>query len=158
MGGRYGDVIAPWDTRTLPLIISLLGIALTVGTTYNYKVSAHDAVPNDSGQSNQASATALAVDNSSPTQPANLNASTNSLNPGAVILNWTASTDSTVGDTITYEVYRDGMVIKDKLSAVTYFDNDPNLIAGNVYNYYVIAIDAAGNTSQQSDTVPATPQ
>ncbi|SHI71704.1 chitinase [Clostridium cavendishii DSM 21758] len=81
-----------------------------------------------------------------PTSPSNL-VSKNITNK-SVEISWDAATDN-VGVT-GYEVYRDNL----KIATVTtnsYSDN--SLKAATNYNYYVVALDKAGNKSQKSTTL-----
>ncbi|MBW8686719.1 fibronectin type III domain-containing protein [Chitinophaga rhizophila] len=97
----------------------------------------------------EASAT-TETDASSPTAPTNLTIATTTTS--SVTLNWTASTDD-VG-IAAYEIYVNNAkaytVDGSQLSMVTY-----GLTERKVYGFYVIAKDAAGNSSPPSNQVTA---
>ncbi len=90
-----------------------------------------------------------AGDQTPPTAPANLTASNVSNN--SVDLSWDASTDN-VGVT-GYDVYQDGSVVKSVTSTSTTITG---LSASTHYSFYVVAKDAAGNTSSESNVVEIT--
>lgn len=87
-------------------------------------------------------------DTTDPTAPTGLTAT-----PGvaSISLSWNASTDDT--GVTGYKVYRNGNLVA-TVAVPTY--KDTGLTPLTKYNYYVIAVDAAGNTSQQSSTATAT--
>ena len=121
-----------------------------VAGTHSYGVTAIDAVGNESGLSNIASATANAGDIVPPSAPTSLVATAN-LATGTIELSWTASTDD-VGVT-GYRVFRDnGTTPIATVSGTTF--NDPNQLGTHVYA--VAAIDAAGNQSPLSNSATAT--
>ena len=128
---------------------------LTAGTTYKYRVSAYDAVPNHSAWT----ATPVAVtttpagpDTQAPSVPIGLVGV--AVSSSQISLSWTAATDN-VGVT-GYNVYRGGMQIA-TLGVVTTFQ-DTGLTASTNYSYTVRALDAAGNASGQSMAASATTQ
>ena len=88
-------------------------------------------------------------DSTPPTTPGNLAAA--AVAPNQVNLTWTASTDN-VGVT-GYRVFRDGLQIAISLAA-SYADTgvQPN----TTHSYTVVAVDAVGNASPQSNTASAT--
>jgi chitodextrinase len=113
---------------------------------------AYDTAGNTSGLSNSASvSTPAASDTTSPTAPTTLAAT--AVSSSQINLNWSASTDN-VGVT-GYDVYRNGTKIA--TSTTTSF-GDTGLSASTSYSYYLIARDAAGNSSTQSATVSAVTQ
>lgn len=75
-----------------------------------------------------------------PSTPGNL--ATNNITENGIGLTWTASTDN-VGVT-GYRIYRNAILI-DTVTGLSF--SDSGLTTGTLYNYSVIAIDAAGNTS-----------
>jgi len=113
---------------------------LTAGTTYNYRVSAHDAVPNHSAW------TAIPIsvttpgssDTQAPTVPTGLTGT--AVSPTQINLTWNASTDD-VGVT-GYRVYRAGTLLTTFGAVTTY--QTPALRLPPNYSYTVQAIDAAG--------------
>ncbi len=121
---------------------------LTAGTAYTFSVKAKDAAGNESAASNTLNVTtAQASDTQAPTVPTGL--TTTNITATTVNLSWTASTDN-VGVT-GYDVLRDGNNGEELLlgttenGATTALIN--NLTAGTTYQFYVRAIDAAGNKS-----------
>ncbi|MBI3043077.1 MAG: hypothetical protein HYY78_09655 [Betaproteobacteria bacterium] len=125
---------------------------LTAGATYNYRVSAYDAVPNHSAWTALVSATTPVPDTTAPSTPTGLSAS--GASTSQIDLSWAASTDN-VGVT-GYRVYRDGALLATLGSVTTY--QDTGLAASTAYSYTVQAIDAAGNASAQSAPASATTQ
>lgn len=83
------------------------------------------------------------VDAQAPSVPGNVQAS--GLNPGAVSITWTASTDNTA--VAGYRVYRNGIHVA-TTTGTNYLDI--GLQQGSTYSYTVSAFDAAGNSSSQS--------
>ncbi|HSX29232.1 MAG TPA: Ig-like domain-containing protein [Candidatus Saccharimonadales bacterium] len=131
---------------------------LMANTTYSYKVLAFDANGNKSAASNAVSVKTPQPpfnDTEKPTKPTGLTATAASQTQ--IDLTWVASTDN-VGVT-KYDIYRatnatdKGEVIG---SSQTPSFGDTNLAANTTYTYYVIAKDAAGNSSDASDRATAT--
>lgn len=120
---------------------------LSQGTNYNFYVVAVDAAGNVSPQSNIASGTTL-TDTVAPTAPTNLSVS--SVGTNNIAISWTASTDNIAVDN--YEIYVNGVLYGTSLTTSA---NIANLSPTTTYNIYVIAKDAAGNSSTQSNTVSA---
>lgn len=89
------------------------------------------------------------VDNQAPTTPTNLVA--NNPTASTVALSWTASTDN-VGVT-GYDVYANN-VLKATVTGTT--TAVQALASSTTYNFHVIAKDAAGNSSPQSNTATET--
>lgn len=88
-------------------------------------------------------------DTLAPTIPTNLTAS--AITTSSVTLNWTASTDN-VGVT-GYAIYVNN-TLKTNVTGTT--ASIPGLTASTAYSFYVIAKDAAGNSSTKSTTITAT--
>ncbi|MCC2544723.1 M60 family metallopeptidase [Bacillus cereus] len=86
-------------------------------------------------------------DTEAPTQPQGLYAS--NVTSTSVELKWNSSTDN-VG-VKEYQVLRDGQLIQ-TVQGTTF--TDQNLTANKEYKYAVKAVDAAGNTSIQSNILP----
>jgi chitodextrinase len=126
-------------------------VGLNASTTYRYRIFAYDAAGNRSGQSSQASATTLsnAGDTQAPSVPQNLSATT--FSSTQINLTWSASTDN-VG-VVGYRIYRNNINIVSTSS--TYYNN-LGLSANTPYTYRVVAYDAAGNNSGQSNASTAT--
>jgi PQQ-dependent dehydrogenase (s-GDH family) len=91
------------------------------------------------------------ADTSAPSAPANLAAS--GITQSSLTLSWQASTDN-IGVT-GYDIYRNGVKINSSLVTGTTY-NVTGLSAETSYSFYVVARDAAGNTSAQSNTVDIT--
>jgi endonuclease I/chitodextrinase len=89
------------------------------------------------------------VDTQAPTAPTNLSTSNPSSN--TISLSWTASTDN-IG-VVAYDIYKDG-VFYGTVTGTTATVNGLN--PSTTYNFYVIAKDAAGNSSTASNTAPGT--
>ncbi len=125
---------------------------LTAGTTYNYRVSAADAVPNYSGWTATpvSVSTPPAADTTAPSTPTALLAS--AVSSSQINLSWGASTDN-VGVT-GYRIFRAGTLLA-TLGAVTAYQNT-GLTPSTSFSYTVQAIDAAGNVSAQSAPASAT--
>lgn len=121
---------------------------LAQGTTYNFYVIAVDAANNASAQSNTATGTTL-TDTQAPTAPLNLTVS--SVGSNNIAVQWTAATDN-VGVT-SYDIYVNGELMGSTSSTST---NIANLNPLTTYSIYIIAKDAAGNVSPQSNAVTAT--
>jgi chitin-binding protein len=141
---------------------------------YTYYVMAVDAAGNRSNASNQLLVTpnlaSLGVtvngqlspgiiglpgqDITAPTVPTNLTAATAALTAttSSVTLSWNLSTDNTAVSG--YEIYRGGVKIA-TVAAPGY--TDPSVASASTYNYFVMAIDAAGNRSAASSPLAVTP-
>ena len=90
-------------------------------------------------------------DEIAPTTPGNLTVVDAQIN--SVTLSWDASMDNV--SVIAYDIYRGGIKIDEvNGSTVTYVDM--TVAPDTPYNYYVIARDAAGNESAQSNTANVT--
>jgi chitodextrinase len=89
-------------------------------------------------------------DTTPPTQPQNVSAT--ALSRTQVQLSWDASTDN-VGVTA-YDIYRNGSLIASTAPPAGYLDQPVQ--ASTTYNYYVVAKDAAGNSSPPSNTATVT--
>ncbi len=121
---------------------------LTQGTTYNFYVIAADAAGNVSPQSNTATGTTI-TDTQAPTAPTNL--AVVSVGTNNIAVQWTAATDN-IG-VASYDIYVDNVLNGSTNSTST---NIANLNPTTTYNIYVVAKDAVGNESPQSNTVTGT--
>ena len=121
---------------------------LAQGTTYTFYVIAVDAAGNASTQSNTATGTTL-TDTQAPAAPANLEVT--SVGTNNIAVQWTAATDN-IGVTA-YDIYVNGELMGSTSSTST---NIANLNPLTAYSIYIVAKDAAGNTSPPSNTVNAT--
>lgn len=124
---------------------------LKENATYNVYVTALDAAGNESKQSNIVTFTTPkqgggGSDSTPPSAPENLVAT--DVQSSSLTLKWDISTDN-VG-VVGYNIYINGT----KLSSSTTNSKSLNgLREGVTYNFYVKAIDAAGNESKQSNIV-----
>jgi hypothetical protein len=115
--------------------------------TATYFVRAHDAAGNQSGNSNSVTRTAQTGDQQAPTAPTNLAVTTPT--PGQVKLTWGAATDN-VGVT-SYVVFRNGAVAATVTgTTLTFTEAQPDT---STLTYFVVAKDANGNQSANSNTV-----
>nr|WP_239140327.1 glycoside hydrolase family 9 protein [Plantactinospora endophytica] len=129
---------------------------LTAETAYQFYVVARDAAGNRSAASAPVSVTtrpAGSGDTTPPGTPTGLTAS--AVTATGATLTWTASTDN-VGVT-GYRVYREAGTTDALLGS----PNTPTfavtgLTAGTAYQFYVVAVDAAGNVSAASTPVSVT--
>ncbi len=136
------DTVAPytysWNTTT------------STNGTHTLRAIATDT----SNNSTTSASVTVTVNNSStdttpPSVPTGLAATAAS--SSQINLNWTASTDN-VGVT-GYKVFRGGTQVG---TSATISYSDAGLAASTAYTYTVAAYDAAGNTSAQSASAPAT--
>ena len=129
--------------------------SVAAGSTNAYYVVALDSSGNASAPSGTVSATTPILDTAAPSVPTALTATATASN--SVSLSWTASTDN-VG-VARYTISRNGTALTTVAGGTTTLV-DPSVHAGNAYTYTVIASDAAGNASAQSNvasvTTPAT--
>ncbi len=126
---------------------------LGVSSTHTYTVKAVDAANNQSGASNTVTASTQGNDTLPPTVPTALTATGSSTT--SIDLNWTASTDN-FGVT-GYKVFRDGGATEIATVSTTSF-SDTGLAVNSTHSYHVVAFDAAGNNSPNSNTASATTQ
>jgi chitodextrinase len=129
------------------------------GTTYSYRMTAVDAAGNESAPSATASATPqLAPDTTPPTTPTSFTATPQDT---AVKLGWKGSVDD-VGVT-GYRIYRQDAagawpaVPTATTASATRSWTDSGLTNETTYTYRITAVDGAGNESQPSPSVSATP-
>lgn len=133
---------------------SYVDTAVQPSGTYSYAVAAIDAAGNASAYSSEVSVqTPQAADTTAPTTPTGFVAI--GLSSSQINMNWTASTDN-VG-VAGYDVYRStGGGTAGKIATVTTTSyGDTGLSVNTSYTYYVIARDAAGNQSLQSNSATA---
>ncbi len=122
---------------------------LTALTTYNFYIVARDAAGNFSASSNTATVTTLSLGDVSPPSTPTLTAS--GTTSSTTNLSWTTATDN-IGVT-GYSVYLNG-VLKTTTSSTSYAVT--SLSALTTYSFYVIARDAAGNSSASSNIATVT--
>ena len=131
------------------LTASISGLAPS--TTYSFYVIAKDASVNSSPASNvvNGTTTILIPDTQNPTAATNLTVTGGS--SSTVSLSWSSSTDN-IGVS-SYDVFVDA-VLKTTVSGTTAIVN--GLSPTTTYSFYVVAKDAAGNSSVQSNAVNGT--
>ena len=129
---------------------SFVHTGLVAGTTYNYRVSAYDAVPNHSAWTAPLSVTTVTPDTQAPTAPTGLTAT--AVSATQIDLKWNASSDN-VGVT-GYYVYLNDIPLT--TTTGTSFQHT-GLVAGTAYNYRVSAYDAVPNHSAWTAPVSAMP-
>jgi chitodextrinase len=127
---------------------------LAPGSTYKYRVSAYDAVPNDSAWTQPALAvtTQLPPDTTPPSVPTGLRVTLASSNE--IDLTWDASTDDR-GAVAGYHVYLNGVILGTTTS--TSFSHT-GLSPNTTYAYRVSAYDPVPNESARSDPLSVTTQ
>jgi fibronectin type 3 domain-containing protein len=126
---------------------------LGVASTHTYTVKAVDAANNVSSASNTVTAATQGSDTTPPTAPTGLTATGSSTT--SIDLNWTASTDNFA--VTGYKVFRDGGATEVATVSTTSF-SDTGLAVNSTHSYRVVAFDAAGNQSANSNTASATTQ
>jgi poly(hydroxyalkanoate) depolymerase family esterase len=130
---------------------SLALIGFKAGTPYAFSVKAMDAAGNVSFASNTVTVLLQAgVDTTPPAAPSGLTV-TNTTDK-TISLRWAASTDD-VG-VVVYQVYTGSTLVGTVPVATS--ATVSNLQPSTTYAFAVKAVDAAGNTSQASNTVSAT--
>lgn len=122
---------------------------LIPGTGYEFTVRAKDGAGNTSAESNSVSLTTLS-DTTAPSEVTNLTASNTS--DISTYLSWTAGTDNIA--ITNYEIYQDGNRIGNSLTSNFYTVS--GLSPNTTYNFVVVAQDAAGNFSADSNSVSVT--
>jgi lysophospholipase L1-like esterase len=151
---------ATWaSAAALGSVTSYSDTGLASGTTYHYRVVATNA-GGDSPPSPVASATTQAAgDLTAPSVPTGFNAA------GAkrkVNLSWSASTDTGGSGLAGYRVWRATAGASGPFSAIatttTASYSDTTVTSKVTYWYRVTAVDGAGNQSQPSAVVAATPK
>jgi fibronectin type 3 domain-containing protein len=126
---------------------------LGIGSTHTYTVKALDAANNVSAASNAVTASTQGNDTTPPTAPTGLTATGSSST--TIDLNWTASTDNFA--VTGYKVFRDGGATEIATVSTTSF-SDTGLAVNSTHSYQVVAFDAAGNQSANSNSASATTQ
>lgn len=124
---------------------------LTANTSYGFYIQARDAAGNTANSTTLNITTLPPPDTEAPTAPTNLAAS--NIAQSSLTLTWNASTDN-MGVT-GYDVYRNGVKINPNLVTATTY-NVTGLTVVTSYDFYVVARDAAGNTSANSNEINVT--
>ncbi len=125
---------------------------VTPGETYQYFLKAVDAAGNTSWRNGYVGVTIGGeADSERPSRPVQLKVTSDN---GAASLQWHAATDN-VG-VVAYDVYRvdpDGsQALIHQVAELAYVDT--TVTAGQSYQYFLKAVDAAGNTSWRNGYVP----
>ncbi|MCS4193549.1 surface protein [Salinibacter ruber] len=166
----YRDT-APIDSAAGPSNLASLGSTTAGDTTfadtstasgaeYHYRITAVDSASNESGFSEEATATPEAV--TAPSPPASLAAAAEA---DSIALDWTVSDSA---DTETYRVYRDTAPIDSSAnpSSLAAYDSttagettfaDSSVTRGQTYYYRVTTVDSAANESGFSEEATAVP-
>ncbi|CAH8292894.1 fibronectin type III domain protein [Mariniflexile fucanivorans] len=127
---------------------SLTGLA--PANNYNITVRALDAAGNISGNSNAQTFTTIGtLDTTPPTNPTNLIAS--NITETTADLSWTASTDNI--SVVDYQVYNNGTLLMASIGGNGTSLTLTGLSPDTNHNLTVRGIDAAGNISQDSNTL-----
>lgn len=118
-------------------------VAATAAAGSTLAVTALSTSPNDyNAANNSATNTATVADTTAPSTPTTLAVAGTTVT--GANLSWTASTDN-VGVT-GYRIYRNGTLVSTTTGTGTTY-TDSGLAGLQVYNYRVVAVDAAGNAS-----------
>jgi chitodextrinase len=120
---------------------------LSAATNYSLTVRARDGAGNFSNDSNTIVFTTIAPDTTAPTVPTSLVAS--NVTETTATLSWTASTDA-VG-VVDYRVYNNGILLLSTTGGPVTFYTLIGLSNATDYAITISAVDAAGNTSQNSN-------
>lgn len=121
-------------------------INLVASTSYSFYVIAKDAIGNESNASASVNVTTLdPPDTTPPSAASNLTASNTTYN--STDLAWNAATDNVA--VVGYDVYQNGNFVV-QVSGLSYQVSGLN--SNTAYAFYVIARDAAGNSSVASNT------
>lgn len=142
---------------TAPSVGWYLDSNYTALQNYSYYVKAYDAKGNISTATNAVTINAP-QDSVAPSMPTNLSAYANSST--SVVLSWTPSTDNSLVINH-YNIYRthSGFAFGSTpytTSADSPF-NDYGLTTGTTYQYYIEAVDNAGNVSARTSAISVTP-
>lgn len=122
---------------------------LISNTAYQYSVVAYDPSGNETMSDALSVTTPAVADTSAPTAPGNLRST--SVTSNSISLAWNASTDN-VGVT-GYRLYR-GTSLLVTTTSLSYVNN--GLTPNTTYQYYVVAVDAAGNVAASSTLTVST--
>lgn len=139
-----------FDTVALTTVYTATG--LTINTSYDIQLKAYDTSGNKSALTAiVAMSTTNVADTTPPSTPTNL--AKGIVTSSSVGLTWDLSTDNVA--VTEYEVYKNA-VLEATVSHPTDAYNVTGLSSATSYDFYVIAKDAAGNSSAQSSTLTVT--
>jgi chitodextrinase len=121
---------------------------VTAGGAYSYYIRAADAAGNISGVSNVAAIVMPSpnADTIPPTAPRSLKST--KISQSSISMSWTASTDNV--KVVGYRIMRNGQMIA-TVTGTSF--GDGTVARRTQYTYQVVAIDAAGNVSQPSNSL-----
>lgn len=124
---------------------------LSASTAYSFYIVAKDAALNSSPVSNTVTGTTTIFipDTQNPTAPTNV--AVTGVSSNTISLSWTAGTDNVA--VTSYDVYVNS-VYKSTVSGTTAIVN--GLSPETTYSFYIVAKDAAANSSDQSNSVVGT--
>lgn len=141
----YQNGVLKTNTTSTSLAVS----GLSASTAYSFYVVAKDTAGNLSATSNTVNAITLSAADTSAPSASTLSAS--GITTSNADLSWTAASDN-VG-VASYNVYQNG-VLKTNTTSTSLAVS--GLTSSTVYNFYVVATDAAGNLSANSNTLTVT--
>lgn len=145
------DVYQNGAFKASTALTSYVVTGLSASTNYTFTVRAKDAAGNASVDSNVENVTTLTPvpDTTAPTAPS---LSASGTTQTTTNLSWSGATDNVA--VIGYDVFRNGILIGSTTTATTFAVT--GLVASTTYTFNVIAKDAAGNVSVNSNTVSVT--
>jgi hypothetical protein len=144
---NYGSATPVAGSLVTAHAVTLNGLA--AGTTYHYRVKSRDASTNLATSGDFTFSSTPLADTLPPSTPTDLAAT--AVSASQINLTWSPSTDN-VG-VAGYKIFRNGAEIASVSSGA--FANT-GLSSSSTYTYTVAAVDAAGNTSQQSTPASST--
>lgn len=122
-------------------------------STHIYTVRAEDSDGNISEPSNAITVVIPKLDTTAPTAPTNFVVSYQ--DETSVSLSWDSSIDD-VNSSLTYELYRDGVLLTENMSIWENGAVDSDVTVGDTYVYVVRAADSSGNQSALSEGLVVT--
>jgi len=118
---------------------------VVAATTYQYSIAAYDAANNFTASNTISVSTPALADTTAPSAPGNLRTATGSPTDSSVQLIWNTSLDDIA--VTGYRVMRDNTILTTTTNTTF---TDLNLTPGSTYQYSIIAVDAANNSTQSS--------
>jgi len=143
----HREILIPtaWSATSISAVVNQ-GTFAAGNTTYLYVFDSSN-MPNTSGY--PVTIAAGSDDTTSPTAPIGLTGTATSAT--AINLTWTAASDNVA--VTGYRIFRNGNHVGTVTAPATTY-TDTGLTTGTTYSYTVTAVDAAGNVSPASTTVP----